>query len=163
MGHHITALLTPHRCDPAVARAFGLVPITLTPSLLMLHIDLYFSIYQQAVRQLSEYLRVPDDFPCYFPREQALTAVMAELTSRPDPLFAIIMTDYFGGIGEQRAAAFRGTQFIPTEPTINAALRVLGVVRKDGLDEFDTVGLSKHRSQPEHLRKFQDLCEEMDL
>jgi len=44
---------------------------------------------------------------------------------------------------------------------INAALRVLGVVAADGLDEFDTVGLAEHRSTPEALDRYEDLCDEL--
>jgi hypothetical protein len=75
--------------------------------------------------------------------------------SRHAPV-AYIATAYFGGHGRQDALAWeRGIlRFSPTTPDYNRpwphspisqALRAIGVVADQGLDEFDTVGLGKHR------------------
>lgn len=75
--------------------------------------------------------------------------------SRRAPV-AYIATAYFGGHGKQDALAWeRGIlRFSPTTPgydrhwphtPISQALRTIGVVADQGLDEFDTVGLGKHR------------------
>jgi hypothetical protein len=75
--------------------------------------------------------------------------------SRRAPV-AYIATAYFGGNGKQDALAWeRGIlRFSPTTPDydrpwphtpISQALRTIGVVADEGLDEFDTVGLGKHR------------------
>jgi len=68
-----------------------------------------------------------------------------------EPIFAVIHTEYFGGMGSQVAAVHRGRSPVmpPTEGGINAALRHLGVVAEAGLDEFDTVSLGRYRSFPE--------------
>lgn len=61
---------------------------------------------------------------------------------------AYIETDYFGGVGSQAATVFSDGSFaIPEETTfpINAALRALGVRAAPGVDEFDTLGLSRFR------------------
>jgi hypothetical protein len=68
----------------------------------------------------------------------------------PERLFAIIETDYFGGLGDQAAAVYRGDSevMVPMSGAsgpINEALRVLGVRRAVGMDEFDTVGLGRFR------------------
>jgi hypothetical protein len=82
-------------------------------------------------------------------------AVIAELvrclTAETSPRFAVIWTDYFGGVGDQRAATYRGDELIETDGTINGALRGLGVIAASGLDEFDTVGLGDYRSIPDAL------------
>jgi hypothetical protein len=66
---------------------------------------------------------------------------------------ASISTDYFGGVGEQSAKLFidnkkvydKSDEFEYCYP-INEVLRMMGVVAKTNMDEFDTIGLSKYRS-----------------
>jgi hypothetical protein len=62
---------------------------------------------------------------------------------------AVVLTQYFGGIGEQAALLIRGDG-TDTEPragaeSINTVLASLGVVRdsESGRDEFDVVGLGR--------------------
>lgn len=68
-----------------------------------------------------------------------------------------IETDYFGGAGGQGAAVFSdgvcisGPTFSDDGP-INEALRVLGVsVDDEELDEFEALGLGRHRSTAQWL------------
>lgn len=71
-----------------------------------------------------------------------------------DKTIALISTDYFGGNGNQSAKVFMNNQKILDQNDefdwklnpINSALKLLGVSKKDGMDEFDTIGLSKYRS-----------------
>jgi hypothetical protein len=71
---------------------------------------------------------------------------------------AYVEAEYFGGVGTQRAAvwaqgalAFGPFASEPRERTsrqvspVSRALRLLGVVADCGLDEFDSVGLQRHR------------------
>ncbi len=60
--------------------------------------------------------------------------------------FAIIFTDYFGGIGEQIAVVYEnGKQImVPTTDGINAALEMLGVQKNGKKDEFDSINLRKY-------------------
>lgn len=66
--------------------------------------------------------------------------------------------DYFGGVGSQAAVVWdtgepvwgprilEAKQPVPQEGTpVSCALKRLGVVAAQGLDEFDTVGLGRHR------------------
>jgi hypothetical protein len=75
--------------------------------------------------------------------------------SRRTPV-AYIMTAYFGGHGRQDALAWHDGElrFSPgtngynrpwPDSPISQALRVIGVVADAGLDEFDSVGLGRHR------------------
>jgi hypothetical protein len=69
---------------------------------------------------------------------------------------AYVATFYFGGRGGQDALVWNkgSLRFSPTtqgydqgwpNTPISQALRVIGVVAEKGKDEFDTVGLGKHR------------------
>jgi len=75
--------------------------------------------------------------------------------SRRAPV-AYVMTSYFGGHGRQDALAWDNGElrFSPStngydqpwpHTPISQALRAIGVVADAGLDEFDTVGLGRHR------------------
>jgi hypothetical protein len=62
---------------------------------------------------------------------------------------AYIETDYFGRTGSQVATAFeRGVRILECG-SVNEALRAIGVRAAAGCDEWDTVGLSDHRSMPD--------------
>jgi len=73
---------------------------------------------------------------------------------KKDKLICEIETDYFGGFGEQSAKLFRGkeiifegdSQFGGIGYPINHALRMMGVKAKEGMDEFDTIGLGNYRT-----------------
>ncbi len=69
---------------------------------------------------------------------------------------AYVTTYYFGGQGGQDALAWRkgtlcfsaatpGYDGVWPDSPISQALREIGVVAEEGQDEFDTVGLGKHR------------------
>ena len=76
----------------------------------------------------------------------ALAAFMAAL-SRHGPV-AYVETEYFGGVGEQIATVFdRGARILECG-SANEALRAIGVRAAHGRDEWDTLGLSSHRSMP---------------
>ncbi len=68
---------------------------------------------------------------------------------------AYIETEYFGGEGFERSAVFRDSQVVlgPLDGAgaINGALRALGVAARPGQEEFDVVGLGRHRSLEEWL------------
>ncbi|MFF4143160.1 hypothetical protein ACFY0A_17450 [Streptomyces sp. NPDC001698] len=71
---------------------------------------------------------------------------------------AYVEAEYFGGVGEQRAAVWdggtivlgplhveEGEPFPPAGSPISQALRRLGAVASAGEDEFSAVGLDRHR------------------
>ncbi|HVJ81804.1 MAG TPA: hypothetical protein VNC50_12125 [Planctomycetia bacterium] len=94
-----------------------------------------------------------------------LTTPLVEWAARQSNRFPIayIETDYFGGRGVQAAIVWsKGTVIFGAAATpdftsfekprppqaggaINQALRRLGVARRPSLDEFDTLGLGRHR------------------
>jgi hypothetical protein len=64
-------------------------------------------------------------------------------------------TEYFGGEGFERSAVFRDSNVVlgPLDGAgaVNRALRALGIAAKPGQEEFDLVGLGRHRSLEEWL------------
>lgn len=67
---------------------------------------------------------------------------------------AKISTDYFGGSGYQEAKLFinnkkeydKSSEQDWSLSPIDDVLKIMGVVAKSGMDEFDTIGLSNYRS-----------------
>lgn len=68
----------------------------------------------------------------------------------PAGTYAYVEAEFFGGAGHQSAVAFQdgAVAFGPVaaRDAINQALRFLGVSPAGKQDEFDTVGLFRHRS-----------------
>jgi hypothetical protein len=71
-----------------------------------------------------------------------------------DKTVGVLSTDYFGGPGYQEAKLFVNNKKEYNESSeynylvnpINDILKMMGVSKKDGQDEFDTIGLSNYRS-----------------
>ena len=71
-----------------------------------------------------------------------------------DKTVGVISTDYFGGSGHQEGKLFvnnkkeyeGSSEFNWSERPINTVLMKMGISKKDGQDEFDTIGLSNFRS-----------------
>lgn len=71
-------------------------------------------------------------------------------------MIASISTDYFGGMGSQSAKLFVDNKieyeaddeydYDYSLRPINTVLKKMGVVRKDGMDEFDMIGLGNYRT-----------------
>ncbi len=131
----------------------------------LVHVTHFVTAYWQARRGVSGHLATPSGFPATFPSERVLHEIAVAVTGIPDPLYAVVMTEYFGGVGEQWAATYRVPGLEPVVAgSIDEALRVLGVTTATGeYDEFDTVGLGDFRSTPDHLDRFADLCDELGV
>ncbi len=74
-------------------------------------------------------------------------------------MYALINTDYFGGIGEQHAGVFRdGNAELPVKTgAINECLKFIGVQAREELDEFDTIRLGKYRNFDAFFEKYWDI------
>ena len=67
---------------------------------------------------------------------------------------AKIETDYFGGPGHQVAKLFinnkkeydKSSETDYRSNPINDVLKLMDILKKEGMDEFDTIGLGKYRS-----------------
>jgi hypothetical protein len=101
---------------------------------------------------------VGDDEPAPFEHLVQLTGRLAEWAQRNSHQFplAYVQTEYFGGPGEQAAMVWAAGSVVfgpvktSEEPllegAVNRAVRYLGVERGAVRDEFDALGLGRHRS-----------------
>lgn len=161
MGHQITAILLKGTYNLENAALYDLEPVTLTQQLTLFHVDQYYSEYWQNKLQIQGRLTTYNIDNPTFPSEQVLSEIVKAISTEVDVHWAIIQTDYFGGIGSQAANAFINEQNISKEiKNINQALLALGIVATKGYDEFDTVGLDDIRHQPDYLEKYRELLDE---
>lgn len=150
MGHRISALVAKSPVNEGAAEKYDL-PIF--PEGDFVIIGLYPSHADYWDEKLGfKYEKISDiflDTKCthYFAQELGLGE------------FAIIFTDYFGGVGEQLAAVYEGGKQImpPTPNGINKALAILDVNKMDSKDEFDSINLGKYRDFDDYFEKYEDL------
>lgn len=166
MGHNITALAIAESYDREVAAHYDLIERLRHGPLVVFPIDHYWSAYWQAKRgNVDGDLVFPSGMSSnLLPHEGVVRTVARELLHRVNPTFAVIQSDYFGGHGEQWAIAYEGERsLLPANATVNSALRLLGVERTPGNDEWDTIGLADYRHNPDHLDRYRELCDELGV
>ncbi|MFE1592053.1 hypothetical protein [Nocardia sp. NPDC058705] len=139
------------------------MPTPLRNELTLFPLTHEYTAYWQATQGVAEQIERSPDMPRLFPTEGVVRVIAADLTARSHPSFALVYTDYFAGVGDQWAATCVAGGAIRSVSTINAALRMIGVTATAGLDEFDTIGLGRHRSTPEYLDRYIDLCDELGV
>jgi hypothetical protein len=161
MGHSIAAIILKGDFDKEKAKGFDLLPTMLDFGLSLFHIDHYYSACWQHKLKTSGQLDISNIDCIVFPCEIAISEIIKNISNSENPQYAIILTDYFGGVGNQFANVFINSNNADKDITkINQALRHLGVLAKNGQDEFDTIGLDKIRSQPDYLEKYVELADE---
>jgi hypothetical protein len=152
MPHNITAIILKGNFDKSKAEQFDLFGKD---------IDHYqTACWQYELKTVGQLeTSISDNF--IFPTEIAISKVVKDISNEDIPFYALIQTDYFGGIGKQYASIYRYKDNIDKNAkTINQVLIHLGVNRIGQLDEFDTIGLDKIRSQPDIFDKYVDLADE---
>jgi hypothetical protein len=161
MGHNITAIILKDDYDKVVAESFGLFGKELLYSLTLFHIDHYQTACWQHELKTVGQLETSQIDNFLFPTEIAISEVVQNISKNEKPLYAIIQTNYLGGIGNQYASVYQYKDNIhKNAKTINQVLIHLGVKSIGELDEFDTIGLDKIRSQPDIFDKYVDLAAE---
>ncbi|MBU2664226.1 hypothetical protein KOI35_12055 [Actinoplanes bogorensis] len=156
MGHSISAVIVREPFDAGAAERWDVISAPLDAGLRLIHLSPEYIDYWRSRHGATADLDVPAAFPDEFPRAGFLSALAAAVTGREDPTFAVVLTEYFGGVGDQWACVFVAGRRQETDGTINDALRVLGVRAAGDADEFDTVGLGRHRTTPEYLSYYPD-------
>lgn len=152
MGHHITALVGRLPINDEAAEQYDLpvfkeAGFAIIIGLNASHSDFWF-----------EKLGIPEIVDWEIILDCATTHFFASAIFG-DVEYAIVETDYFGGIGVQAAAVYQpekeimATERGETGP-INKALRLVGVKRSKSKDEFDTIGLGEYRSFDEAFEKY---------
>jgi hypothetical protein len=147
MGHNISALIAKAPIDVDAAKRFDL-PVFVRNGFAIV------ALHPEHCDHWTAALGLPNDsfskmlLDCPVTREFAKALGMTR--------YALIETDYAGGLGTQLAAVYQGSQLemAPTPDGINAALRMIGVTRAASDDEFDTIGLGRHRDFDELFKKY---------
>ncbi|OKJ04994.1 hypothetical protein AMK18_07430 [Streptomyces sp. CB01249] len=164
MSHEICALVIAGPVDAQRAHSVGLRALLVHEGVSVFPVSHYFSAYWAAKRGNSALLDLPDGLSLLFPTEAVLRDLVREVTGTGRPRFAIIETNYFGGVGDQGAVAFHGEERLtPDGASINQALAALGVRATASTDEFEVIGLTGFRHNPEYLDVYVELCEELGL
>ena len=161
MGHSINAIILKGEYDKAEADKYDLIGVALKFNLTMFFIDGFYAACWQKMLKIDGFLET--NYPS-MENEKVLSELMKRISKRDDVEFAQILTDYFGGVGDQYANVYRGEKNVDLElDTISKALKYLGVAKGNHHDEFDALGLSKYRSNPNNLDKYRDLADELGV
>lgn len=141
MGHNLNAFILKGDFDRAGAARFDHRYVGLPFDLTL------FPVVDGYVDAWADRLGIHGSFPVPVCNFHVVHHMMK--TIAVDPLFAVIATDYFGGLGGQAAAAYHGDRVVlepsSAQNSINTALRRLGVTLEGDKDEFDTIGLGAFR------------------
>ncbi|MES2556318.1 MAG: hypothetical protein V4604_09225 [Bacteroidota bacterium] len=76
--------------------------------------------------------------------------------------YAIIQTNYFGGMGSQCASLYRNGNCILKEVDINETLKALGVTVQTKTDEFEEINLDDYRASEYYYWTENNLAEDQD-
>lgn len=88
----------------------------------------------------TPHMKLPQNFVLFTEKPKGL---------KKGRLVAYCQTDYFGGCGEQSATVWENKEKIfhkEKYPSINEALKILGVSHNKNADEFDTINLGLFRT-----------------
>jgi hypothetical protein len=150
MGHQITAIVTGLPIDEQKAQEFDL-PVFIENGYRIIGLDVAHTDYwteRLNFQYIDDDVEIPLDCETthYFAEELGISK------------YAIIHTDYLGGVGDQFAAVYEhGCVVMAAEADgINRALRLIGVKCLPGLDEFDSINLSRYRHFDRHFEKYWD-------
>lgn len=159
MGHSINAIILKGEYQIKEADNYDLRGVQLDFGLTLFYIDGSFTAYWQKKLEQKGFLESNCDVVTWYPREFVIFHLL-KLVSKTEHLeFALILTDYFGGVGQQFANVYKENKNVDFKiDTISKALKYLGVEKGDHYDEFDTIGLGKYRINPDYLGKYRDLA-----
>lgn len=147
MGHNIEAIITRARVSEEVANKYDL-PVITSKEFSIIALDPSHSDYWAEKIDINNEADNKIILNCpvthFFAKELGLKE------------YAVIYTDYFGGVGDQYATVFnKGVVTMPeTINGINKALKQIGVMNKPGFDEFDTLGLGMYRTFDDYFEKY---------
>jgi len=163
--HAISAVILKGEYNKEEAEKYDLLGVELGFNLTMFFIDIFFTAcWQKKLGTLGVLETNCPKTTFLYPREMVIYELMKRISESEQVEYAIILTDYFGGAGEQFANVYQGDKNVDLEINrISKALKYLGVKNKSPHDEFDTVGLGKYRSNPNYLDKYGDLADELGV
>lgn len=164
MPHSITAIILKGKYDNELASKFELEGIELGFDLSMFFINGHYTAYWQKKLNVTGVLETNCPTITWYPSEKVVYELMKKIAGERNINYAVVMTDYFGGTGQQFANLFENDRNVDLGiNTISSALKALGVQKKNHHDEFDAVGLSNYRSNPNYLDKYADMADELGV
>jgi len=164
MGHNISALVVKGDIQEQAVKDWDLIVEELPFEIKLAYVDHYYTACWQKLKNLDGYLPTSIQVPPVFPRDIVLLEIAKGLKQEENPVFAVIYTDYFGGAGDQYGQVYSGSEILDSNlVSVNQALKKLGVKASRKVDEFDTIGLSKYRHNPEYLDKYADMADELGV
>jgi hypothetical protein len=147
MGHQITAIIAKDTINRKVAESYDL-PVFVHNGYAIIGLEARHSDYW------AEKLGINNEAD----NEIILNCPVTHFFAKELGLekYAIVYTDYWAGIGTQFATVFEKDRVImpETEEGINQALKMLGVQRVDGQDEFDSISLGNYRDFELYFEKY---------
>jgi hypothetical protein len=162
--HHVTALIAKNHTLATRACQFGhaiVCPLVQGYALLPITEALAkeLAVYQTGTKAV-----LTKPVPGFSVGLQALAIEISQ-----DSPVAYITTSYFGGRGGQDALVWNKgrLRFSPATPgydqnwpnsPISQALRLIGVVAEEEMDEFDTIGVGKHRETQQWAESARFFC-----
>ncbi|MBX3713566.1 MAG: hypothetical protein KF800_16525 [Lysobacter sp.] len=156
MAHSISGVLIQGSVDLDVAASYDLFPLIDKAGIKFFPLDHYYLAYWSHKLGRPGRWEMPESFPGTFPGCEVLRVLVGAVQARDAP-FAIVMTEYFGGIGEQWAAFVEGGKMIP-QADINGVLSAFGVSPSGHLDAFEAYGFGDIRRNPQFLLKYGRWC-----
>jgi hypothetical protein len=162
MGYEVRGVIARTALARAIAREFG-------PGTRAVELEQDFALIPYTGRAHDHFLDRHGEPLHPFDRLGSTVAELLANASRGGPL-AYVEAEYFGGVGEQHAALWDGgvltwgpisigfQQATPPQGTaISQALRRIGVTcTGEAHDEFDAVGLRRHRHLQDWLPEIAD-------
>ena len=164
MGHSINAIILKGEYDKEEAKKYDLIEVKLDFNLSMFFINGFYTACWQKKLNTNGFLETNFKGTTWYPKEKVIYKLMKQISKSKEVEFAIILTDYFGGVGQQYADVYKEEKNIDLEiNTISKALRYLGVEKGNHHDEFDAVGLANYRSNPDYLDKYIEIADELGV
>ena len=156
MGHSISAIISFDDVDETTATALG-VPVYHESGVSIVGLNPHHSDY------LAEKLNLPHVSYSSLILDNEVTQEIAARIGVSK--FALVETEYFGGIGHQAAAVYSNRvqthlfddQVVSparSKSNISKALAIIGVAQNNAFDEFDAINLGKYRTFEDDFSDF---------
>ncbi|MEQ3663490.1 hypothetical protein [Olleya sp.] len=167
MGHHIEAIITSEKPNKTKIEVLDL-PVFFENGFNIIPLDVCHTTYW------GKKWNVYDENGDCFGGVNLLCLRSIERIAKEIEIsnFALIATDYNGGIGEQAAIVYKDKREIRINGNyyshysgmdvvdINSDLRNIGVTKTKKSDEFDSINLSSYRSFDKYFEKYEVACED---
>lgn len=148
MSHHISAIITNNNVDRDIITQYDL-SVFAEGSFSIIALNSYHSDYWTDKLNINSTISNNDII-----LDNSTTHYFCSVLKLVN--YAIVETDYFGGIGGQKANLYNYNKLILSSVSINIALKKLGVIASKDVDEFDALNLSKYRCFDDYYVKYYD-------